>query len=256
VATRPIHSGKLHPIPRGHSLNAPAFSASGPAPLLSATAETPRQFHPCGAPRILLADHHLVFLEGLHVLLAARGIEVVGRATNGADAVRLTRDSQPDVVVLETALPVLNGVDAARKIVDSIPGIGIILLSDVMGEQVVLDALKAGVRGFVVKTQDADTLVHAIGEVSRGGMYVSAGPSRILIAACLNGTRRSDTLSTREREVLRLVAEGKTTKEAAALLSVSVRTIDAHRASIMRTLGIHDTPGLVRYALRQGMIAP
>jgi DNA-binding NarL/FixJ family response regulator len=159
-------------------------------------------------------------------------------------------------VVLETMLPVLNGVDAARKIVDSIPGMGVILLSDVMGEQVVLDALRAGVRGFVVKTQDADTLVHAIGEVSRGGMYVSAGPSRILIAACLNRTGRSDTLSIREREVLRLVAEGKTTKEAAALLCVSVRTIDAHRASIMRTLGIHDTPGLVRYALRQGLIVP
>jgi DNA-binding NarL/FixJ family response regulator len=189
-------------------------------------------------------------------LLETRGLEVVGRATNGVDAVRLTREQRPDVAVLDLMLPVLNGVDTAREIVGVRPGIGVILLSDLTGEQVVRDALKAGVRGFVVKTQSADILVHAIREVSRGGLYVSAGPARAVVDACLTGARKPDTLSPRQREVLRLIAEGNTAKEAAAVLQISVRTIDAHRASIMRTLGIHDTSGLVRYAIRQGLIVP
>jgi DNA-binding NarL/FixJ family response regulator len=220
------------------------------------SADSPRQqVEPCGSPRVLLADHHLVFLEGLHALLETRGLEVVGRATNGADAVRLARERRPDVAVLEITLPVLHGLEAAKEIVGAVPGIGVVLLSDLTGEQVVRHALKAGVRGFVVKTQSADTLVHAICEVSRGGMYVSAGCNHAIVG-CLNGARRPDTLSPREWDVLRLVAEGKTTKQAAALLHVSTRTIDAHRASIMRTLGIHGTPGLVRYAIRQGLIEP
>ena len=209
-----------------------------------------------GSPRVLLADHHLVFLEGLHALLELRGLEVVGRASNGADAVRLAREHRPDVAVLELMLPVMNGLEAAREIVSAVPGMGVVLLSDLTGEQVVRHALKAGVRGFVVKTQGADSLIHAICEVWRGGMCVSAGPTQAIVGACLNGIRRPDTLSPREWDVLRLVAEGKTTKEAAALLCVSSRTIDAHRASIMRTLGIHGTPGLVRYAIRQGLIEP
>jgi two-component system response regulator NreC len=147
-------------------------------------------------------------------------------------------------------------VEAAREIVGALPAIGVILLSDPTAEQVVRDALRAGVRGFVVKTQGADTLVHAIREVSRGGMYVSAGPARAVVEACLAGLRKPDTLSPRQREVLRLIAEGNTAKEAAAVLRISVRTVDAHRASIMRTLGIHDTSGLVRYAIRQGLILP
>jgi DNA-binding NarL/FixJ family response regulator len=208
------------------------------------------------SPRVLLADHHLVFLEGLQALLEIRGLEVVGRATNGVDAVRLARERRPDVAVLEIMLPVLNGVESAKQIVAAVSGIGVVLLSDLTGEQVIRHALKAGVRGFVVKTQGADSLIHAICEVARGGMCVSAGPNQAIVGACLNGTRRPDTLSPREWDVLRLVAEGKTTKEAAAILCVSARTIDAHRASIMRTLGIHGTPGLVRYAIRQGLIEP
>jgi DNA-binding NarL/FixJ family response regulator len=206
--------------------------------------------------RVLVADDHLVFLEGMHAVLEARGLQVVGKAANGADAVRLAREHRPDVAVLDVAMPVLSGVDAAREIGKAVPGVGLILLSALTEARAVRDALRAGVRGFVEKTQAADDLVQAIRDVSRGGMYVSAGPARAVVEACLAGATGRGTLSPREREVLRLVAEGKTTKQAAALLGVSVRTVDAHRAHIMRTLGIHDTAGLVRYAIREGLIVP
>ena len=206
--------------------------------------------------RVLVADDHLVFLESVRVLLQVRGLEVVGQATDGAVAVRLADELRPDVVLLDVAMPVLNGVDAAREIAAAAPGTGLILLSGLAEERIVRDALRAGVRGFVVKTQAADELIQAIREVSRGGMYVGAGPARAVVEACLAGTKGPDDLSAREREVLRLVAEGKTTKQAAGLLGLSVRTVDAHRASIMRRLGIHDTAGLVRYAIRQGLIVP
>jgi DNA-binding NarL/FixJ family response regulator len=206
--------------------------------------------------RVLVADDHLVFLEGMHAVLEARGLRVVGQAANGADAVRLAREHRPDVAVLDVAMPVLSGVDAAREIGKAVPGVGLILLSALTEARVVRDALRAGVRGFVEKTQAADDLVQAIRHVSRGGMYVGAGPARAVVEACLAGVTGRRTLSPREREVLRLVAEGKTTKQAAALLGVSVRTVDAHRAHIMRTLGIHDTAGLVRYAVREGLIVP
>jgi len=205
---------------------------------------------------VLVADDHLVFLEGIQALLKARGLNVVAQAADGATAVRLADERRPDVVVLDVAMPVLNGVDAAREIATAAPGIGLILLSGLTEERIVRDALRAGVRGFVVKTQAADELVEAIREVSRGGLYVSPGPARAVVEACIAGATGPDTLSSREREVLRLVADGKTTKETAALLRLSVRTIDAHRASIMRRLGIHDTAGLVRYAIRQGLIVP
>jgi two-component system response regulator NreC len=176
--------------------------------------------------------------------------------TNGTDAVRIAREHRPDVAVLDMRLPELNGVEAAREISATAPEVGLVLLSEVAGEQMVRDALRAGVRGFVTKTQGVDILIQAICEVSRGGLYVSPGPTRAVVEACLDGRRSSDVLSPRQREVLRLVAEGNTAKEAAALLHISVRTVDAHRASIMRTLGIHDTPGLVRYAIREGLIVP
>src|SRR6266581_3789155 len=192
--------------------------------------------------RVLVADDHLVFLEGIQALLTARGLEVVAQAVNGADAVRLAHERRPDVAVLDVVMPVLGGVDAAREIAAAAPGMGLILLSGLTEERMVRDALRVGVRGFVVKTQAAEDLVQAIREVSRGGMYVSPGAAL------------PETLSPREREVLRFVAEGKTTKQMAALLGVSVRTVDTHRASIMRRLGIHDTAGLVRYAIRQGLI--
>src|SRR6266702_2633814 len=199
--------------------------------------------------RVLVADDHLVFLEGIQALLKARGLNVVAQAADGATAVRLADERRPDVVVLDV-------VDAAREIDTAAPGIGLILLSGLTEERIVRDELRAGVRGFVVKTQAADELVEAIREVSRGGLYVSPGPARAVVEACIAGATGPDTLSSREREVLRLVADRKTTKETAALLRLSVRTISAHRASIMRRLGIHDTAGLVRYAIRQGLIVP
>ena len=206
-------------------------------------------------PRILLADDHVIVRQGFRVLLEREGLEVVAEAANGHEAVRLAGELLPDVAVLDFAMPLLNGLDAAKEIRRRSPRTRTILLTVHSEDHYVLEALQAGVHGYVVKTQAAADLVQAIREIRGNAIYLSPTISRAVVEAYFDKvTPPGDVLSSRERQVLQLVAEGKTTKEIAGVLGVSIKTADSHRARIMRKLDIHDTAGLVRFAIRRGLI--
>ena len=208
-------------------------------------------------PRILLADDHVIVRQGFRALLEREGLEVVAEAADGHEAVRLAGDLRPDVAVLDFAMPLLNGLDAAREIRRRSPGTRLILLTVHTEDHYVLEAMHAGVHGYVVKTQGAADLVQAIREVRGNALYLSPTISRAVVEASFDKANPpGDMLSSRERQVLQLVAEGKTTKEIASVLGISVKTADSHRARIMRKLDIHDTAGLVRFAIRRGLIHP
>jgi two-component system, NarL family, response regulator NreC len=206
-------------------------------------------------PRILLADDHVIVRQGFRALLEREGLEVVAEAANGHEAVRLAAELLPDVAVLDFAMPLLNGLDAAKEIRRRSPRTRTILLTVHSEDHYVLEAVRAGVHGYVVKTQAAADLVQAIREIRGNAIYLSPTISRAVVEAYLDkATPPGDVLSSRERQVLQLVAEGKTTKEIAGVLGVSIKTADSHRARIMRKLDIHDTAGLVRFAIRRGLI--
>lgn len=207
--------------------------------------------------RILLADDHAIVREGLKALLEREGFEVVGEASDGYEAVQRAEQLCPDVAVLDLAMPLLNGLEAARTILRNLPRTKTILLTVHAEDQYVLEALRAGISGYVLKGQTKADLVQAIREVSRGAIYLSPGVSRALVQASLGKADfPPDPLTPRERQVLQLIAEGKTTKEVARLLGVSVKTAEAHRTRIMQKLDLHETASLVRYAIRRGLIQP
>jgi len=205
-------------------------------------------------PRVLLADDHLIVRQGLKVLLQREGLEIVGEAADGQQAVRLARDRCPDVAILDFAMPVLNGLDAAREILRICPRARVILLTMHTEDRYVHEALRVGVSGYVVKSQASADLVRAIREVSRDMTYLSPRVSRTVVQAYLAKTEGPGPLTPREQEVLRLVAEGKTTKEVAAILGISAKTAEAHRMRIMKKLETHNTASTVRYAIRQGLV--
>jgi two-component system response regulator NreC len=206
-------------------------------------------------PRILLADDHVIVRQGFRALLEREGLEVVAEAANGHEAVRLAGELLPDVAVLDFAMPLLNGLDASKEIRRRSPRTRTILLTVHTEDHYVLEAVQAGVHGYVVKTQGAADLVQAIREIRGNAIYLSPTISRAVVEAYVDkATPPGDVLSSRERQVLQLVAEGKTTKEIAGVLGVSIKTADSHRARIMRKLDIHDTAGLVRFAIRRGLI--
>jgi two-component system response regulator NreC len=209
------------------------------------------------SPRILLADDHVIVRQGFRALLEREGHDVVAEAADGQEAVRLACELGPDVAILDFAMPLLNGLDAAKEIRRRSPGTRMILLTVHTEDHYVLEALNAGVHGYVVKTQAAADLVQAIREIRGNAIYLSPTISRAVVEAYFNkAAPPGDVLSSRERQVLQLVAEGKTTKEIAALLGISAKTADSHRSRIMRKLDIHDTVGLVRFAIRRGLINP
>lgn len=209
------------------------------------------------AVRVLLADDHVIVRQGLRALLESDGFEVVGEASTGHEAIDMVQRLHPEVAVLDISMPLLNGIDAAREITRAAPRTKILLLTMFAEEHYVLEALRAGASAYILKTKAAGELVHAIREVCKGETYLGAGVSRTVVQAYLaKAENPTDPLTSRERQVIQLVAEGKTTKEIATVLGVSTKTAESHRTNIMDKLNIHDTAGLVRYAIRTGIITP
>jgi len=211
--------------------------------------------------RLVLADDHLVLRQALKALLEQRGLEVVADTADGRAAVDAVQRLAPHVAVLDVAMPILNGVDAAREIARIAPEVSVILLSGVDDARFVPEALKVGVKGFVQKSQGADDLMRAIEEVREGRLYVSPTASQAIVDACATpqgrtGPATGAQLTPRERQVLQLVGEGKSTKQIAEVLHISVKTAEFHRGRLMKKLNVHDTANLVRYAIREGWIAP
>jgi DNA-binding NarL/FixJ family response regulator len=197
----------------------------------------------------------VVVRQGLRALLEREKFEVVGEAADGREATRLAGELTPDVAILDLAMPLFNGIEAARTIRQSCPSVQLIALTVHAEDPYVLSALEAGFRGYLLKSQAAAQLIRAIAEVRRGGTYLGPGVSQVVVDAYLGkGDFSPDPLTQREREVLQLVAEGKTTKEIARLLGVTPKTAESHRTHMMGKLDIHDTAGLVRYAIRRGLV--
>lgn len=209
---------------------------------------------PC---RILLADDHHLLRQGVRALLEANGLTIIGEAGDGREAIRLAEHLQPDIAVLDVMMPLLNGLDVVREIRRVSPQTKSLLLTMHTDDAFVMESLRVGVKGYLLKTQLVDDVVRAIREVAKGSFYLSPGISQAVIQAYLAKTDLPpDPLTSREREVLQLVAQGMTTKKVAGLLGVSVKTAESHRNRIMDKLDLHDTASLVRYSIRRRLIEP
>jgi len=212
--------------------------------------------------RVVLADDHALVRAGIRALLTGiAGIEVVGEAQDGHQVIELVDKLRPRLVLMDIAMPGLNGLEATARIAKSHPGTAVIILSMHAGEEYALQALKAGASGYLLKDADLAELELGISAVARGETYLSPVVSKHLVADYRRraaGQEQPDPLerlSSRHREVLQLIAEGHTTKDIAAKLKLSVKTVETHRAQLMDRLDIHDVAGLVRFAIRSGLIA-
>jgi DNA-binding NarL/FixJ family response regulator len=203
--------------------------------------------------RILIADDHEIVRHGLRAILEARhGWEVCGEATDGWQAVKLTAELKPDVVAMDIGMPNLNGLDAARQILRDNPRQKILFLTMYQSEQLARTIQQAGARGLLLKSEAGSELVNAIETVQRSGNFFSTRLSTELRGEQRNKSR--ETLTPRERQVVQLLAEGKTTKEVACLLNLSVKTAETHRSNIMAKLGLHSISEVVLYAVRNNIV--
>jgi DNA-binding NarL/FixJ family response regulator len=202
--------------------------------------------------RVLIADDHALVREGIGILIARGGFTVVAEASNGQEALAQASSYQPDMAVLDMSMPIMNGLETAQELRKLSPRTRSIVLSRHDGVDYVLAAMRAGIKGYVLKSQSVVELLQALNDVSSGGFYLSPGVSGVVVDAVRSKVTMpdEDPLTARERQVLKLVAEGYSTKECATILGVSVKTADSHRTRLMRKLGIHGTAGLVRYAVR------
>jgi len=211
--------------------------------------------------RILVADDHPVFRFGVCSLLGSHeGWEICGQVADGRDAVEKCRQLRPDLLILDICMPKLNGMDAARQILKNSPAQKILVLTDVRSEQVVRDCLDAGVRGWVFKVDGTDDLVAAVEALQRNRSSFSSRVSDLIMDCYLKRQRagpaaaQAPRLSPREREVVQLVAEGKTSKEVAVMLNVAVKTVDTHRSNLLVKLRLHSIAELVLYAVRNEIV--
>ncbi len=206
--------------------------------------------------KILLADDHALVRQGLRFILEAQDdMEIVGQAGNGNEAVEMAEKLKPDVVIMDVAMPGLNGVEATRRLSGSLPRTRVLALSMHKDSVYVREILRAGARGYLLKDSGDADLVAAVRAVAKGEGYISPAVSDAVLSDYRKHvTDPLDLLTTREREVLQLIAEGKTNKEIATDLNLSVYTVEAHRGRIMEKLNLHSTGELVRFALRNGLI--
>jgi two-component system, NarL family, response regulator NreC len=209
--------------------------------------------------RIILADDHKIVRDGLRALLANQsGMNVIAEADNGRETVRLARDLSPDLVIMDIGMPDLNGIDATRQIVAELPDVKVIALSMHSDRRFVVQMFRAGASGYLLKDCAFEELARAVGAVLKNQTYLSpavAGPVMEDYIHHLSAAVNAEVsvLSPREREVLQLLAEGKTTREAAAVLCVSIKTVETHRQQIMSKLNIHSIAELIKYAIREGL---
>jgi DNA-binding NarL/FixJ family response regulator len=210
--------------------------------------------------RILIADDHEVVRQGIRGLLEGHpGWEVSGEAQDGREAVELARQLKPELVILDIGMPNLNGIDAARQIMANQPSTRILFLTMHDSQQMVRDALAAGARGFLLKSDACRDLVTAVEAVQRNQTFFTSKVAQMVLCGYLNPDRKKEQfsrecLTPREREVVQLVAEGKTSKEVAVTLDLSVKTAETHRTNIMRKLDLHSVAGLTVYAVRNGIV--
>jgi DNA-binding NarL/FixJ family response regulator len=212
--------------------------------------------------QILLVDDHNMVRQGLRVLLEAeQDIEIVGEAETGRQAVQMVKNLRPDVIVMDVAMPNLNGLEATRQIMKEAPGSKVLVLSSYSDDEYVHQLTEAGASGYLLKQTASADLIKAVRETSKGNAFFSPAVSKRLLdryrETFLNGApikKRTDLLTTREAEVLQLIAEGKPNKQIASDLCISIKTVEKHRQQVMNKLNIHDIAGLTRYAISKGVI--
>ena len=210
--------------------------------------------------RVVLADDHALVRAGIRALLEKLpDIEVVGEADNGRQALELVKSSAPNLVLLDISMTELGGLEALPRIVKDCPAVRVLILSGHANEEYVLRALRSGAAGYILKEAAAEELELAIKAVAQGKTYLSPSVSRTVVDNYLQRAAGEEgpieQLTARQREVLQMIAEGKNTKEIASTLGISVKTVEAHRLQLMARLNIHDVPGLVRYAIRSGLVS-
>jgi two-component system response regulator NreC len=206
--------------------------------------------------RILLVDDHKMLRDGLRAILLEEGLEVVGEADNGHDAIALAHSLKPDVVVMDISMPGLNGVDATRRLTDELPEVKVIGLSMNSDRRYVLAMFKAGAKGYLLKNSASEELISAISAVTRGLTYVSPAIAEVVVSSSTappTGLITGKPLSQREREVLQLLAEGLSSKEIATRLNLAVPTVETHRRQIADKLGLRTIAELTKYAIREGL---
>lgn len=209
--------------------------------------------------RILLADDHALIVAAMRMMIdRMEGVEVVAEAYNGRDAVAVARERRPDLVIMDIGMRELNGIDAAVQIKADSPGTHVLILSSHTSEDYVRRAIKAGVDGYLVKGASPDELGAAIRATAAGHAYLSPSISKHVMSGLMSGAQEGasslDALTTRQREILQMIAEGKSTKEIAFALDVSIKTVETHRAALMERLDIRDVAGLALFAARHGLV--
>ena len=210
--------------------------------------------------RVLVVDDHTIVRDGICALLDIAGdIEVVGQAANGGEALKMVKEQMPDVVLMDVAMPIMDGLEATRRIHREFPGIKVLILTQYDDKEYVFPVIEAGAAGFISKLAVSSELTSGIRSVYHGGSYLSPSVAKFLVEDYQRGDKRFsqdpyEQLTDRERDVLKLIAEGHAGREIAAMLVISPKTVEGHKTSLMAKLGIHNRTELVKYALRKGII--